>query len=592
MTRATDLPKELAEVPEVQLSRFRGGHAEWAEATLSVRDKLGVLIPYKLQPAQLKFNRAVLECRRVNKPIRIIYLKARQVMVSTAVAAQFIQQVGFTPGQKARIVAHEEDAAMNLFRYYDVFDTYYKGTREWPFQKLRRTQNARLSGMIEYEGGGHIHVQTARNLHGGRSASNRLLHLSEFAFWRDARALMTGLLQVVPDDPDTMVVKESTANGMGGAFYEDWLEACNGSTEWVPVFFGYWEHPEYVRPVADPAKFQESLSKEEIDEKVRYNLTLAQLHWRRWAIKNKCQNSLDRFRQEYPGNPEEAFLRSGRPRFHIPSLARMPIIRDPLVGELEEQQTGPKTSLVFLPNAEGLLTLYKKPAHGHEYVIGVDVAEGQDAALAGGGSSDPDYSVAHVADRDSGEQVCKVRGRIEAGPFGDYVWALARWYNWAYLVPEANGPGIALIEVLIRNGYPPSLIYRRRPLPTEILAADNSAVYQMLGWKTSEITRTQLISAHDMAIRNFETLFRDANTVAEHMSFVWTKRNRCEASDNSHDDEVFAAALATIGLMQPLPDRRLLGLSAPKPAGASKTVKYGKRRSEDERRGTTLRFLT
>ncbi|MDP9171496.1 MAG: hypothetical protein M3N54_12825, partial [Acidobacteriota bacterium] len=438
------------------------------------------------------------------------------------------------------------------------------------------------SGMIEYQGGGYVHVLSANTLTSGRSFSLRYLHLSEYAFYRDARTLCTGLMQCVPDDPDTMIVKESTANGMGGPFYEDWMAAVSGQSDWSPLFFPWFDHPEYRRAVSDPARFQDSLSREERHDQERYKLNLEQLHWRRWCMKNNCDGSADKFKQEYPGNPEEAFLRSGRPRFSITALAKMPIMRDPLEGELLEQSAGPKKSIIFMPNEQGAVTLYRKPAVGHEYVIGVDVSEGINANAESSSNADPDFSVAFVADRANGEQVAKLRGRIEPGPFGDYLDVLARWYNWAFLVPEANGPGIALLEILLRNGYPPSLIYRRRPMPDEQFASDASNSLQFLGFKTSQVTREQLLSAHDMQIREFGIILRDANTVAEHNSFVYSKRNKAEAQSGCHDDEVIAAALATIGLLHPPPNRSLLGLARPKPPGhmppPNSIRKYGSRR--------------
>lgn len=64
-------------------------HPTWAGETLSVRSRNGQVIPYVLQPSQLKLWAAVQRCIEAGKPIRIIVLKARQVMMSTAVAGLF-----------------------------------------------------------------------------------------------------------------------------------------------------------------------------------------------------------------------------------------------------------------------------------------------------------------------------------------------------------------------------------------------------------------------------------------------------------------------------------------------------------------------
>ncbi len=50
----------------------------------------------------------------------------------------------------------------------------------------------------------------------------------------------------------------------------------------------------------------------ELKIKQRYNLDDEQIYWRRWTIKNKCNNRLDKFTQENPSNDIEAFISTGK----------------------------------------------------------------------------------------------------------------------------------------------------------------------------------------------------------------------------------------------------------------------------------------
>ena len=378
-------------------------HPTFCRESLQIRDKNGIPVAFNLQPAQIKLNDAVKKCVQRGRPIRIIFLKARQVMVSAGTAAQFFHRVPFRTGQKALIVAHESKASKNLFNYYkQLHDSYkpFRGMASLPELK----KDASAAGMIEYENDSYVHVSTANNLKSGRSYSLRYLHLSEYAFWANAKTLMTGLMQAVPDDPDTMVVIESTANGVGGDFHKRWMEACdpNSESEWIPIFFAWWEHPEYVRTVADPAEFQASLTQDERELMSRFSLRLEQMNWRRWKIRTACGGSIDSFKQEFPAFPEEAFLFSGRPRFDHKALSRMPIKQDGLVGELfrYEDYGGVKKPLVFTPNEDGkgACTVYRKPSPNKRYVFGVDVAEGIDLGEGVVGAEDTDYSVCNVLD--------------------------------------------------------------------------------------------------------------------------------------------------------------------------------------------------
>lgn len=86
------------------------------------------------------------------------------------------------------------------------------------------------------------------------------LHCSEVAFWGSARKTLVSALNAVPKRPGTAVLLESTANGAGGEFYDRWNEAVRIQHEspgrldcYLPLFVGWHEHAEYVKPVRIPA---------------------------------------------------------------------------------------------------------------------------------------------------------------------------------------------------------------------------------------------------------------------------------------------------------------------------------------------------
>jgi hypothetical protein len=564
------------------LTDFRD-HKRFCRESLSIRDKRGVTVPFELYPAPAKLRAAIEKQQAAGKPVRILYLKARQVYISAGVAAEFVHQVPFVAGQKAMVIAHDKASAKNIFSYYtQLVDNYtpFGGFVSMP----EIATDAREAGVIRWVNGSSIRVETANNLTSGRSYSLRYLHLSEYAFWRDAAAVMMGLLQSVPDDTDTAIVIESTANGVGGDFHARCLAAMDpaGGSDWILVFFGWWEHPEYTRECGDRAAFQDSLSREEKDLQSRRTLTLEQLNWRRWCIRNKCKGSLDTFRQEYPSNPEEAFLFSGRPRFSHSHLAQMPVDHNGLAGELVELDNGPRRTLAFQPGDEntGPLIVYKKPMPHKRYAAGFDIAEGIDVGEGGPGDQKPDWSVGCILDVDTGEQVAKLRVRMEPGPFAEYAAAVLRWYNWAFCVPESNGVGLAFIEALLREEYPPALIYHRKPQPDEQFRPEAAATLTYLGWKQNVVTRVQLLSKLDQAIREFGILIRDPNTLSEMQTFVYKPNGRAEHTEGMHDDEVFAAALGVVGIESAPAARLLAGIdkqmpSAPRKSGVVKH--YGRR---------------
>ena len=121
-------------------------------------------------------------------------------------------------------------------------------------QPQRRALNAREFVFNDAEGHGlnsSIRVMTAGGKGVGRSETFQNLHLSEVAFWPgDKLGTFTGLMQAVPDKPETMVIVESTANGFD--FFKDlWDAAVAERNDFIPVFCAWWELPEYRRPCGD-----------------------------------------------------------------------------------------------------------------------------------------------------------------------------------------------------------------------------------------------------------------------------------------------------------------------------------------------------
>ncbi len=573
------------------LEQFRD-HKRFCHESLKIRNKQGQVVPFDLQPAQAKLHAGIAKQRAQRKPVRIIYGKPRRVMVSAAVSAEIFHEAPFNAGQSALVVAHNLKAARQIWNYHRDFHRLYTafgGVIALP----KAVRKPGMRGAMEYENGSTIEIETARNLDAGRAYNIRLLHLSEYAYYPNARRIGGGLINSVPEDPDTMIIKESTGNGVGNPFHQDCLSAMDpaSGSEWLFLFFAWWEHPEYVRrfqTVEEMARFKQSLTREEREIQETFQLSLEQVAWRRWAIVNKCEGSVEMFHQEYPATPEEMFLHSGRPRFVHKNLARMPQIKDAPVGELL-RLPGPRRALTFQPLERGPLVIYKRPQANRLYVGGADVAEGKDVGDGTIGGSDPDWSVYNMHDRDTGEQVAKLRARMEPDAFAEYSVALIEWYNWAFTVPESNGPGLAYINSLLRYGLPPALIYHRRPRPDEKFAA-NTSTAQLLGWLETTVTRVQLIEDLNAAINNLGIIMHDPNTVAEHYSFVVKANGRAEHQANCHDDEVFSEGLVVQGLQHPPVDMRISAVGAIAAATRPGVRQYGQSRQEEQRRGRLVKL--
>jgi hypothetical protein len=535
--------EKLGQMAEQVLAKFADDEFFCGQSLL-IENKQGHLVPFIWNPAQKKLDAAICQQQTARQPVRILILKSRRSGFSTGVAGKLFKETAFYDGQKTLVVAHEKDPATNIFSMYSRFHAHYKpfaGVLALPELKSDTKQS------LEYKNGSSIQIATANNLEGTRSFNFRRVHLSEFAFYRNAKTLMTALMQTVPDDPDTLVIIESTANGVGGEFYDMWQTATDPDTQsgWLALFFGCYEDPESWRELDTSAQqFQDTLTEEEWQLVERYNLHLEQINWRRWTIRNKCNNDPRIFAQEYPANPQEAFLVSGRPRFDH-NYINLHVATPGATGELEHLYIGEQNRLIFTPRERGALQIWRRPEKKHSYIIGADTALGLDAN-EGSGTADPDYSVAQIFDRDTGFQVAIFRQRITESAFGKYLAILGEWYNWAYLVPEVQkGYGRSTLDTLLACEYPQSRIYNRRNE-----AIPSKPRYEDLGWETNTVTRPLLLNALDNALIDGSITLFDAITIQELRTFIINKDGKAEAQRGCHDDTVIALALGIIGIQR------------------------------------------
>ena len=497
----------------------------YIERCLWIKNKAGELQRFTLNPPQEKLYGIVREQARAGKPIRIIILKARQEGFSTLTEALIFHGAVTHHNREALIVAHREDATGNLFRmsrrFFEMLDEPMKpmlrasNARELVFEnpsKLAREREAR-PGLRS-----RIRCVTAGGRGIGRSDTLQYVHLSEYAFWPEGPGgkseTLLGILQAVPAESGTMVVIESTANGFDD-FKALWDRAVRGESDFTPVFFAWFENPEYSREVSPGTVWTE----EEERLRERYALDDRQLAWRRWCIANNCGGDVSRFHQEYPSNAEEAFLHSGEGVFDNEAVQRrLEQCGEPLAR-------GRFTDGEWTECENGEISLYERPKSGRPYVLGGDTA--------GEGS---DWFTGIVLDNVTGKIAAVLRRQYSEPEYVRQVYALGRFYNDALLGIEANFstyPNAKLQEM----GYP--LLYVR-----EREDSYTGKIKESFGFRTDRITRPRIIAQLVEVFQNHPEFFTDRELLREMLSFVYNEDHRPEAMAGKHDDLVMGCAIA------------------------------------------------
>jgi len=436
----------------------------------------------------LRLNRAQQEySRRCSK--QNIVLKARQLGITTYVAARFFLQTITRPGTLTVQVAHNQESAEMIFNIVRRFwENLPERLRKGALIHSRANLRQLVFPLLDSE----YRVETA-DANAGRGMSIHYLHCSEVSRWpRDAAEALASLRAAVT--PEGEVVLESTPSGAWGTFYEEWQKASEiGYTQ---HFFPWWYEERYREIVATGTL--ESPTPEERRLMEQPGLDEAQIEWRRKHWKTLGELAV----QEYAEDANACFLASGECVFDLEAIAKALAIS----GEVVESQDN------------GRLMVWFPPREGRQYIIGVDAA---------GGGSTGDFACAEVIERDIGLQCAELRGHFPPLELARRVAELGRKYARALLAVERNNQGYGVLAHLRDMEY------------EDIFEKDGQ-----LGWLTSAASRPAMIENMAAVLTAEPGLFHSPRLLEECRTFVRHADGNAAAAEGTHDDCVMAMAIA------------------------------------------------
>lgn len=289
-----------------QVRELKRDFVKFAKKCLKIKSKSGKIEPLKLNQAQLYIHSKIEEQKNKTGKVRVLILKGRQQGASTYISGRYYHKAIFNRGVGVYILTHEQSATDNLFNMVKRYND------NNPIAPSAKNDSAKELIFGAIDSGYGVGTAGARAV--GRSKTITLFHGSEAAFWPNAASHFAGVVQAVPDLPNTEIILESTANGMGGEFHSRWQNAVRGIGDYIAIFVPWYWSNEYARPV--PPDF--SLNDEEKEYKALYNLTDEQMVWRRAKIAELNDPIL--FKQEYPATADEAFQMSGNDSFIKPEF--------------------------------------------------------------------------------------------------------------------------------------------------------------------------------------------------------------------------------------------------------------------------------
>jgi hypothetical protein len=474
------LAKNLDHYRGLELGRELTERDYFIEKYLKIRTKTCSRTAFKMNRTQQEYS---YRCGKQN-----IVLKARQVGITTYIAARLFVQTIAQRGTMSMQVTQDRQSAEDIFRIVRRFwenlpDMWRTGILRTSHRNARQLVFPRLDS--EY-------CLASADENAGRGRTIQNLHCSEVSRWgRQGDDALASLRAAVVPGGD--IVLESTPNGAGGLFYEEWHRT--EETGYIRHFFPWWYDKTYVlEPGANFAPFTE-----EEAELAEFNgLKIEQIAWRRkqWASLRGLAV------QEFAEDPVSCFLASGECAFELKDVEKaLESVGEPLEVRDNERL------MIWLPAQAG-----------RDYLIGADPA---------GGGIEGDYSVAEVIDRKLGTQCAEFHGHCPPREFAKKLADLGMEYNTALLAVESNNHGSAVLACLRTLGYP--RVYEQNGQD---------------GWFTSVASRPVMIENLAQALSAEPERFRGERVLNECRTFVRDAVGKAGAAPGTHDDCVMALGIA------------------------------------------------
>lgn len=566
--------------------RCRHDFPYWAFKTIRLTAKGGGdPRPMVLNAPQRKLAALFDEMLEAGQPIRAVIVKARQWGGSTLTQLYMLWiQLMRKKGFNSLIVAHQAagtEEILNMAK--NSLDRYPRELLADDGEEMGTKEKVYVSGgfsraALKVERRNcRIKVGSAERPHSSRGGDYSLVHLSEVGLWSSTsgknavdvvRAATSGVLL----EPETMVVMESTADGVGSFFHKEYLAAKRGTSLYKLMFVAWHEIEKYAQCLGDDER--ESLARSLVahrhedqasDDRCAagsylWNLWMhgVRLDALAWYVGTRSSyGTQDQMASEYPSFDSEAFVSSDAQVF---SSAKVEALR---AGCCEPKAKGDLTArgasgdlalegIEFSQDSNGWLHVWEMPdtdktidMYGR-YLVVVDV---------GGRGLRADWSVIAVFDRimtsfgGGPTIVAQWRGHCDMDILAWKAAQIARWYCDALLVIESNtmetrdrdrsveGDQSKYILNLVRESYPN--LYARSPSPEDI-ALGRPTKY---GFHTNVSTKPMIISNLVMAVRDRLYTERVAGCLDEYLTYRRKPNGSYAAESGHHDDMLMTRAI-------------------------------------------------
>lgn len=489
------------------------------EAFFRIVDKQNKIVQFKLTNEQKELVNGLDKFNIISK--------SRQLGISTITIALSLRQCIVQPNSHCLLASYNQKSVN------DIFDKLKQQYNLLP-KFLKPTEIANNKQELKFKNGSKITCTMAGNQDLGRGSTLSLVHLSEFALFKNQKQQLNSILQALA--PDAKLIIESTSKGMN--YYSELAINAQNNENDFKLFFFNWINggslfkKDYKNAVKrfKSRNDNKMLTKEELTEEERTLITLGatleQIVWRRLKIETI---GADLFKQEFPSTMLESFLTTGNSLF---DAERINSIETALITN----KTTPLNKIEDLPKElrkyfKRGLDIWEAPKQGMAYAIGVDCSEGVGQ----------DYSVIEVINKDSMEQVAEFyNNKVKSYELAEIVNTIGRYYNNATVTVEKASAGHSVIERL-------RYTHKYRNMSKYKTYDKFNKIQWTYGFDTNGKTKSLIINDFIEMFEKGQLKINSRRLIGELKHFVILD-NGSMGGNIGHDDSVMAFALAIVSL--------------------------------------------
>lgn len=527
---------------------------QWCEQGKLIINKKGHAVPFLLNEAQEEVAKLILSkaFAPIPEPIALVIHKSRQMGISVVLAA--LEQYLVDRKQNLNITHLLPDEQLA----YQFFNEKWQPLAEGTHPQLLPDMYPTLSPVPYIKVGDfhgrnmncNIKIGGAGSPAAGRSGTQHVVILDEYAFYSNVNSLERGILATQPKTGMVLTVYVSTANGMNW-FYDTVKQAESPNSRMEHLFLPWHMLKEYEMEIKPGSRFYDldlykpteyDMKLMDIFEKQGYpeECWLNKMEWYDYVLDKEAKGDRDYMFQEYPSTPEESFEVTGRPCLPAKVInywlektqSEIPVFVD------QYSQPDPRThrpKITIQQTNKSAVRMWRKPVPGHRYLLGCDPSEGDYAG---------DRSAWVIVDTTTMDEVCFSADYLEAEELADTIINYARFYNNAVIVVERN-MGQAVIEFLKASGY--HRIY-----------IDPNTRGLKYGVRTTQATKNEALRRLRFLLNNGLYKPHDMLFLEEAQHFSWRQLPggswRVEAMGTDadgqpyHDDTIMARAVLSLAL--------------------------------------------